>query len=136
MFGGVFYYDHPLTIMKFFQNILWKGIFFKQFYNCHRVVIIKDKHPQTCCFENKPIKRFVAQGYGLAWYSHFTIEMNKPATWQVKMSMSSMLSQQTLQHTFSLASLPFSRIWLGIVKLQSIVWLKIIKDFFFNLEAF
>jgi len=22
------------------------------------------------------------QGYGLAWYSHFTVEMNKPATWQ------------------------------------------------------
>jgi hypothetical protein len=22
------------------------------------------------------------QGYGLAWYSHFTIEQNKPATWQ------------------------------------------------------
>ena len=71
---------------------------------------MKKKHPQTCCFEHKPIKGFVAQGYGLAWYSHFTIEMNKPATWQVKMSMSSMLSQQTLQHTFSLASLPFSRI--------------------------
>ena len=28
--------------------------------------------------------QLIFKGYGLAWYSHFTIEMNKPATWQVK----------------------------------------------------
>ena len=49
--------------------------------------------PQNCqdswirsryIFGSQSLYTLIIKGYGLAWYSHFTIEMNKPATWQVK----------------------------------------------------